>query len=119
MSTLIDKTLRLSILRNPIIASDARAKEHGKNAKNARERALIVYRMLIAELDWFSSRQLDDCFEMCDGKEVVACLLDMAEADPFLRNVLETHRSVGMKQLAEWERMRAPKAKQTDLFASD
>ena len=80
---------------------------HGGHAKDAYERAVVVLRMLAGEKEWSDGyeRKLDDCFEMSDGEQVCGWLIEFAEADPRIQDLLENHRSCKLTDggiIAHW-----------------
>jgi len=87
-----------------------RAAEHGlhaNHAKDAYERATIVLRLLLGEREWTDGyeRRLDDCFENGDGDAVCGWLIEFAENDSNIRQLLVDHwnlRITGSNILAHW-----------------
>ena len=66
---------------------------HANQAKDAYERATIVLRLLLGEREWGDGyeRRLDDCFEMNDGNAVCGWLIEFAEHDERIRELLNNH----------------------------
>ena len=96
-------------LNNAIGKHEAEDKKHAIRASGgAYERAIIVLRMLIGETEWTDGweRPLDDCFEMNDGDEVCAWLLEFGDGDPRIKAFIAGHRNVGAGCLASWEKHR-------------
>src|ERR1017187_7707599 len=80
---------------------------HANRAQDAYERATIVLRLLLGEDEWSDGyeRRLDDCFENNDGNAVCGWLIEFAEHDARIRELLETHSSVRVTPggiLAHW-----------------
>lgn len=90
----------------PISKESAESQKHAINAKDARERAVIVIRMLLGEREWTDGweRPFDDCFEMNDGDEVVRHIVEIANTFPEVKYLICRHRSVGENCFALWEK---------------
>ena len=80
-------------VRESLSHAEAERGNHAIHAADAYERATIVLRLLLGEREWSDGyeRKLDDCFEMNDGDAVAGWLIEFAENDPRIRQLLLTH----------------------------
>ena len=87
---------------------EAERGNHAIHARDARERAVIVLRLLAGEDEWGDGyeRKLDDCFEMNDGDAVCGWLIEFAEADPRIHRLLFNHYNCGQSFQKHWAKYR-------------